>query len=470
MAFARILKSSALMGFAQIVQLLAAFARAKLTALVLGPSGVGLVGLLTSFNGNLSALAGWGLGTSGVRSIASADAAEKPARVIAVRRLGCMLSLAGAGLVLVLAVPAGRWIVLGDEPAILETLIAGLAVPCLVASGAWAAVLQAGGHLKPLAKAQVIGALVALVVGAPLIWCFGTKGLAAALALAAAVPAVMLWSASRRLEPAEQSVEPAGLRPLLAMGGALMLAGFFAQASAYLVRLQLVDFGGLEAAGYYHAAFAVAGSLPGFVFVAMGADFFPRVAGAASEAEAAVHADHQVSAGLILGVPLLALLLAVGGPVLSLLYAKDFAPALPLLSWMVWGVFLRLISWPLGYWLLARGSSRAVIFVEGLSSTLMTALPLWLLPRLGLVGAAVSFAVGYVAYTAILLVIARRRSGSWLSMRTAAGAGLSIFVLGATQWAAASEPLLAICLVATTVTACSYIGCRALSQPHAHKN
>ncbi|MFN5805086.1 MAG: polysaccharide biosynthesis C-terminal domain-containing protein [Opitutia bacterium] len=470
MSFDRILKASVLMGFAQVAQLIAAFIRAKLVALLLGPSGVGLVGLLTSFNGNVSALAGWGLGTSGVRSIASAPPQERAGRITAVRRLGWMLSWAGLALVLVLAFPAGAGIALGGDSAVIETLIAGIAVPCLVASGAWGAILQAGGQLKALAWAQVIGALVALLVGAPLILQFGHVGVAVALALAAGVPAMMLWCAARRHAPPAPDSGLSDLRPLLVMGGALMLVGFFAQVSAYLVRLQLVDFGGLEAAGYYHAAFAVAGSLPGFVFVAMGADFFPRVAGAASEAEAAVHADHQVSAGLVLGVPLLALLLAGGGPVLSLLYAKDFEPALPLLSWMVWGVFLRLISWPLGYWLLARGSSRAVIFVEGLSSALMTALPFWLLPRMGLVGAAVSFALGYVAYTVILLVMARRRSGSWLSLRTAVGAGLSSLALAATQWASASSPPLAICIVATIATACWNIGRRALNQPHAPKN
>ncbi len=452
------------MGAAQVVQLAAAFVRAKLTALMLGPSGVGLVGLLTSFNGNLSALAGWGIGTSGVRAIASADAESRPGRIAAVRRLGVLLGVAGAALVLILAWPAGDWILLEGHPAITEILIAGIAVPCLVISGGWAAILQARGHLKPLAWAQVVGALIGLLIGAPLIWWLGVKGLALSLALAAAVPALMLWSAARRLEPPKPDVQASSLRPLLAMGGALMLVGLFAQASAYLVRLQLVDFGGLEAAGYYHAAFAVAGSLPGFVFVAMGADFFPRVAGAATESEAAVHADHQVAAGLILGTPLLSLLLCAGGPIMRLLYARGFEPALPLLDWMVWGVFLRLISWPLGYWLLARGSSKAVIAVEGLGNVIMTALPFVLLPKLGLIGAAIAYAAGYLVYTVVLLVMARRRSGSWLSSGTIFGTTVSAGGLAAAQLAARFNPYLGWATTGVIAVACWIIGRRALTR------
>ncbi|NBY36084.1 MAG: hypothetical protein EBQ59_01305 [Verrucomicrobia bacterium] len=70
MPFARILRSSALMGGAQVVTLGIGFVRTKIVALLIGPSGVGLVGVLTAFNGNITALAGWGLGTSGVRTIA----------------------------------------------------------------------------------------------------------------------------------------------------------------------------------------------------------------------------------------------------------------------------------------------------------------------------------------------------------------------------------------------------------------
>ena len=64
MSFARILRSSALMGGAQIIVLAAAFVRAKAIALILGASGVGLIGIFNAFTGNVASFAGWGLGTS----------------------------------------------------------------------------------------------------------------------------------------------------------------------------------------------------------------------------------------------------------------------------------------------------------------------------------------------------------------------------------------------------------------------
>ena len=76
MSFARILRSSALMGGAQVATLGVAFVRTKVIAQLMGPAGVGLAGVLTAFNGNVSTFAAWGLGASGVRLISASKTAR----------------------------------------------------------------------------------------------------------------------------------------------------------------------------------------------------------------------------------------------------------------------------------------------------------------------------------------------------------------------------------------------------------
>lgn len=106
--FARILRSSALMGGAQVVSLAAGFVRAKVVAMVFGASGIGLIGVLNSFSGNISSFVAWGLSASGVRVIAGASEAERPVRVSAVRYLGRWLSWLGLAVALILFWPMGR--------------------------------------------------------------------------------------------------------------------------------------------------------------------------------------------------------------------------------------------------------------------------------------------------------------------------------------------------------------------------
>ena len=459
MSFARILRSSALMGGAQVVILASAFIRAKVIAVIFGAAGVGLIGIFNVFSGNISALAGWGLGTSGVRLIAGASEQEKPAKIAAVRRMGFLLSLLGLALALLTFWPVGM-ATFDSAKYAAEMAIVAMAVPCVIASTAWSGVLQASGKVASLAKVQIAGALTGLLIGLPAIYFWGTKGIALSILLAAAVPALVLWRAARE-EPVAATAVSADLRQLVTLGGALMVVGWLGQLSAYLVRLAIVRQEGLEAAGYYQAAFAIAGSLPGFVFAAMGADFLPRVAAAKDEASARSISEQQIQAGLLMGTPLIVILLSLGGPCVRLLYAEGFAAAEPLLGWMAWGVFVRLLAWPLAFWLLARGSSRTMMIIEGSTALLMTVLAVVLLSSLGLVGCAMGFAYGQVIYAGLLLLVARSRSGAWVSGRTLALALLCAMLCLAAQGFAALAltgpwPYLPACLSILTA-ACLYL-------------
>jgi PST family polysaccharide transporter len=144
--------------------------------------------------------------------------------------------------------------------------------------------------------------------------------------------------------------------------------------------------------------------------------------------------EKQIQAGLLLALPLLAALLTMGRVCIHWLYTADqFEPAIPLLTWMVWGVFFRLVSWPMGFWLQARGSNRTVLVVELISNLILGLLPLLLVGRFGLEGAAIAFAAGYVAYAVLMSVVMRWRTGHWIGARTWAWAGLAGLALALAQ-------------------------------------
>jgi PST family polysaccharide transporter len=171
----------------------------------------------------------------------------------------------------------------------------------------------------------------------------------------------------------------------------------------------------------------------------MATDFFPRVAATKNETEARVLVEKQIQAGLLLALPLLAALLTMGRVCIHWLYTADqFEPAIPLLAWMVWGVFFRLVSWPMGFWLFARGSSRMVIGAELIANIILGLLPLALIGPFGLSGAAIAFAAGYVAYAVLMTLVMRWRTGHWIGARTWAWAVLAGAALAVAQWSVSS--------------------------------
>ena len=430
----KILKSSALIGGATVFSFITGLVRTKVVAILLGPAGVGLVGIFANYGGNLSAVSSWGIWTSGVRTISAASEEEKARKSVAVAAFGGRLVWLGLGLSLFACWPV-TFATFADGEYLTDMLIVGLTAPLVVATGIWNSRLQAYGHFQALARGQVLSALLGLLLGVPLIWMLGAKGIAPSLLLAALLLAVLTWRSATKLCPVDPSVQAQDqdLRELAKLGAAFMAVAFMGQLAAYGTRLILVRQLGLEAAGHYQAAAAIAGSLPGLVVSAMGAGFFPQVAAAADESASRRLVDRQIEVGVMLGLPTLVILIGAGGFCLHLLYARTFDAALPVLAWMTWGILLRLLSWPMSYWLMARGSSKAVILVEGFSCACSVALPLFTVPSFGLAGAGIAFFLGHAIYAAGLLVVSRRRSGDWLGLPALKAMAWAVLLMGCTQ-------------------------------------
>jgi PST family polysaccharide transporter len=434
MTFARILRSSALMGGAQVVVLAAAFVRAKLIAVLIGPSGIGLMGVLNAFNANISTVAGWGLGTSSVRTVAGAAETDKGRKVAAARTLGHRLAWAGFFGVLILVLPVCH-LTFKSQAYALELLIAGFAVPCVVATGMWTALLQAGGHIGSMAKTQMASSVVGLLVGLPFIYFFGSVGIALSILLAAAATAMVTWQAAMKLTPpASAEATAADIRELVHMGVALQLGAVLGAISTYLVRVLILRShgddlaAGLADAGFYQAAFAVTGSLPGVIFSATSSDFYPRVAAAKDEDEARLITEMQIQASLLLAMPILVGLLTMGPLAVSFLYAKGFEPAVPLLEWFTWAIFCFLVGWPMGLWVMARRAKRLIAFSQMILGLSGLALAIFLVPSLGVRGAAIAYFGNAAIYAVTLLLLLRRDAGRWVSSKTA------VLIAGCAAW------------------------------------
>ncbi|MEY3584397.1 MAG: hypothetical protein RJA48_1480, partial [Verrucomicrobiota bacterium] len=281
-----------------------AFLRSKLIAVLIGPSGIGLMGVFSAYNANLSTIAGWGLGTSAVRTVAGAAEGERARKVAAVRHFGRRLAWAGFFGVLILALPVG-YLTFKSQDYALELMIAGVAVPCVIATGMWTALLQAGGHIGSMAKTQMASSVVGLLIGLPFIYFFGSVGIALSILLAALATAFVTWRAAAKFSPSTSAEPTSGdLRELVHLGMALQIGATLGAISTYLVRVLILRShgddlaAGLADAGFYQAAFAVTGSLPGVIFSATSSDFYPRVAAAKDEDEARLITEKQIQASL----------------------------------------------------------------------------------------------------------------------------------------------------------------------------
>lgn len=457
MTFRSIIGASVLTGAAGILGFVTSVVRAKVVAVDLGEIGVGLMGIYAAHIANLSALACWGIWTSGPRTIAGAADQDRLRKSAAVGRLGRRLIWLGLGLALAAVWPAGL-LAFGDQRHAWDLAVCGLAVPLTVAAGVWTARLQAYGHVRSMAFTQALGALSGLLIGVPLIWLFGVRGVAPSLLVAASTVLLSTRWQARKLcpEAADASANPADVKALAALGVAFMLAAFLGQLAAYGARLVVLRGLSLEAAGHFHAAAAIGGSLPSLVVSAMGAGFFPLVAAGDDEHKARGLVSRQIRAGLVLGLVPVCLLMAGAPSVVELLYSDSFLPAVPVLRFMLWGVLFRLTSWPITYWLMARGSVKQVIAVECASAALAVLLPMALVSEYGLTGAGFAFMAANMLHGALLCVLFFLKSGVWPDKGLIKAFGLAAGCLSLSQFSANRlEPSVSVIVTAAAAAAAS---------------
>lgn len=168
----------------------------------------------------------------------------------------------------------------------------------------------------------------------------------------------------------------------------------------------------LASVGYYQAAWAVSGLFAGFILNAMGADFYPRLSQVQGDHEEMTRlVNEQTEIGILLALPGLLGTLTFAPWVITVLYSSEFAIAAELLPWLVLGVMGRVVAWPLGFILLAKGAKGYFAGVETLVKIPRVLLVVFCVKQWGLLGAAIAWPLNYVFYMGMAYPLVHRMVG-----------------------------------------------------------
>lgn len=424
-SYRQILRTSSIIGGASVINILVGLLRMKVAAVLLGPAGVGLIGLLTNLVGTATGVAGLGVGTVGTRQIAEAAGQEDPARIAVVRRALFWLTLALAlvgGVVFWLLRDTLATRVLGDASLAGPLGWLSIAVALSVAAASQNALLNGMRRIGDIARLSVWSAVVSTVGAIIALWWLGRDGIVVYV-LIAPLASFLLghWYVARLPRPAGAKASVSALsgqwRMMLKLGFAFMVAGLAGTVGQLAVRTLVQRELGAEALGHFQAAWAISMTYIGFVLGAMGTDYYPRLT-AVIQDHVAVNrlVNEQTEVALLLAAPVLLAMLALAPWVIRLLYSAEFVEAVEVLRWQVLGDILKIASWPLGFVLLAAGAGKAYMGSEWLAMGVFVVLTFLLLPAMGIAATGVSFLGMYVIYVGVVWALAVRGTGfSWSS-------------------------------------------------------
>lgn len=419
-SYRRILKSSSIIGGASVINILIGLARIKFVAVLLGPAGIGLMSLYISLMATATAVAAIGIGTIGTRQVAQAVSQDDEQALAVVRRAmfwGTLL-LAGAGALVVwsLREVLAINVLNGAEHA---TLVGWLSVGVAlsVAGASQGALLQGMRRIGDMARLSVLGALFNTVLGVAFLWQWGYAGLVAYV-LVGPLMSFLLghWYVSRLPKVASSTIALQEImhqwKILLCLGIPFMGAGLVGALVQLWIRVEVGNTLGSESLGHFQAASMISMQYIGFVLAAMGADYYPRLTGVIHDSQAATRlVNEQTEIALLLSAPVFIAMIGLAPWVIQLLYSYEFSPAVQVLRWQILGDVLKVVSWPLGFVMLAAGAGKTFFWTESLVLVLMGSLISVFLSVAGLQITGIAFLVCYFIYLPLVYLIAKHRIG-----------------------------------------------------------
>lgn len=414
----QILKSSAVIGSSSLANVAVGAISTKVMAVLLDPAGFGLMSLYGAIADLAKSIASMGVTSSGVRQMAEAAASGEEERLVrtayVLRRMTALLGLLGGSLLILFAGPLSTLTFASEEHAG-EIALLSLAVFFACISGGQGALIQGLRRIADLAKMGILGSAIGAAFSIAMVALFRERGVVPSLVGMAAVGMVISWWYVRKipLAPADLNAVRIGheAAALLKLGFAFLASALMTAGAAYVVRLIVAQEAGVEAAGLYQSAWTLGGLYVGFILQAMGVDFFPRLTGIANDHPACNRlVNDQARISLLLAGPGILATLTFAPLVVDIFYSARFQGAVEILRWICLGMALRIIIWPIGFIILAKGAQRAFFWTEAAWTAVYLALTWGCVGSLGAKGAGIAFFASYLFHGIVVHLIVRQLS------------------------------------------------------------
>jgi O-antigen/teichoic acid export membrane protein len=416
-SYRRIMKSTSIFGAVQVVNIIIQIIRSKVIAILLGPAGIGLIGLLNSSIGLIGNLTNFGLRTSAVKEVSSANGLQNNNKIVfvisVIRRLVWMTGILGTLTVIIIS-PWLSELTFGSKNYTIGFICLSITILIQQLSNSHFVILQGMQRLKLLAKANLMGNILGLLVTLPLYYIYELDGIVPSILGSSIITLILSFYYAEKVKVGNVhiSFNQALIegKEMLRMGFFVSLSGLLSVGASYIVRAFINRIGSIEEVGLYTAGFVIINTYVGFIFTAMGTDYYPRLSKVAhSNILSKQTINQQADVALLILAPILIFFLIFINRIIIVLYSNEFVSISAMIYWAALGMLFKSTSWSIGYVLLARGTTKLFFYNELLTNFYGLFLNLLGYYYFGLTGLGLSFLISYVLNLIQLYVVANFR-------------------------------------------------------------
>lgn len=404
-SYRQILRATSLFGGVQIVKAVVGVITSKIIAVLLGPAGMGIYGLLNSSLSLITSLSNFGLGTSAVKTIASLsneiNETELSKNVTIVRKLTWLTGLLGSIITLVFSKKLSL-LTFGNTDYTVAFALLSVTILFNQLSTGQISILQGLRKHKHLANAIITGSIAGLIVSIPIYYFFRINGIVTAIIITSAINLLRSWYFSKKIEIKKIKISFMNSiingKEILKMGFLINLSGLITTAVAYATRVYIAKKGSVDEVGLYNAGFLLINGYVGLIFSAMATDYFPRLTSCKTNLLLKKTINEQAEIMLLLLSPILILFFLLNNYIIIIFYSKTFLGIKLMLFLSLIGMVFRAASWSISFIYIARGDTKLFFFNELIANIYFLILNIYFYKLMGISGLGLSFLIGYFIY------------------------------------------------------------------------
>lgn len=402
-SYDHVLKYTGIFGGVQGLKMLVGIMRRKLTSLILGSWGMGLFNAYNSVSEFLKNAGNMGIPLNATRKtgeLFEKGTEEEIEHLVMVIRTWVLWSALLSVLVCLFFSPVISYFYFDGDwhrwPAVMS--ISLVAVSNIIAEGE-CSILKGLRQTRTVALIETILVVGTLVCTIPMYYLLGIRGVIVGLVACGllSVAAHMFFSlrlVRYQVKPFSKRTFSEGL-PLIKVGIPYVTAGIFNSVLTMAIPAIILAYNTMKEVGHYDAGYSLMVGYAGIVLLALESDYFPRLSSLQNDRLRMNNAiNQQIDVCVLILTPFLILLVMFMPLVLQLLYKEEFLVVEGMATLSVFYSFLRCISLPMGYSVLAKGHSIAYLILEICYDVFFGLLIWWCYRTFGLVGAGIAFSVG----------------------------------------------------------------------------
>jgi O-antigen/teichoic acid export membrane protein len=411
-----ILKATSAFGIFQLLRIIIRLFVGKISAIFLGPGGMGLIGLIENTLNLISSITGFGLTISGVRQVAlDDDGTDKLDETVSLlNKLALYTGFLGA-LTVVFFSPFLSWFIFGTYQKYYWFFILSLYFIFFSISSINNTILQGKRKLKLLLVSNFIVTVLTAILSYILYASFKESAIIPVFIVTSFLSMIVsIYTLKKVFKNTvtisfKEMIEKS--RPLIKMGMLLSVNVIFGQVCYYLIRFYLKEQdSSILILGFYEVSNVFLVSYLGLVFAAMGNDYYPKLTSFSGDKDSFNKlVNEQIQVALLIVTPIILFFYVFKEFIIQKLYTVEFLPVIEILTIGLFAIVLKAIMWPLGFIPLALNDNREYFRQNIAGDILNVILTVILYNFLGLKGIGLAVVINFTLFVLYLSILSIRK-------------------------------------------------------------